>query len=98
MPKRREPKASAIKAIQPEPTKEQIETFAAGADDGTIKQKKGLPKLDPNAKRDFKAISLRLNEYEMLKLEDGCRATGRTKLNFIRYAILKLTAEIQSED
>lgn len=45
---------------------------------------------DPHAKRDFKAITVPFNEYEFNKLEELARRTGRTKLNLIRWAILKM--------
>jgi predicted DNA-binding protein len=49
--------------------------------------------LDSDASRDFKAIRLPFNEYEYRQLEEASRRTGRSKLNFIRYAMLKMAAE-----
>ena len=90
MPKRREP-ALAIKEAQNTPTPAQIEAFAAGADGGLTTQN---AILDSEASRDFKAIRLPFNEYEYRQLEEASRRTGRSKLNFIRYAMLKMAAEI----
>ncbi len=98
MVKRREPKAST-----PKSTAEQIEAFVAGAEDGPLvpsvqsitndKQ----PALNQNAIRDYKAIRVPFNEYEHQQLEIASQLSGRTKLNFIRYAMLKLAKEIQEE-
>ncbi|WP_020405268.1 hypothetical protein [Hahella ganghwensis] len=91
MVKRREP-ATAKK----QPTPEEIEAFASGADGGSITPKQEeKPALDPNAKREFKAIRVPFNEYEYSKLEEVATKTGRTKLNVIRWAILKLAEEMQ---
>ena len=91
MVKRREPAS-----IKREPTAEQIEAFASGADGGAAKPKQEeKPTLDPNAKRDFKAIRVPFNEYDYSKLEAIANKTGRTKLNVIRWAILKLAEEME---
>ncbi len=89
MPKRREP-ALAIKEAPNTPTPAQIEAFAAGAD-GEVTTQNAI--LDSDASRDFKAIRLPFNEYEYRQLEEASRRTGRSKLNFIRYAMLKMAAE-----
>lgn len=89
MPKRREP-ALAIKEAPNTPTPAQIEAFAAGAD-GEVTTQNTI--LDSDASRDFKAIRLPFNEYEYRQLEEASRRTGRSKLNFIRYAMLKMAAE-----
>ena len=89
MPKRREP-ALAIKEAPNTPTPAQIEAFAAGAD-GEVTTQNAI--LDSDATRDFKAIRLPFNEYEYRQLEEASRRTGRSKLNFIRYAMLKMAAE-----
>ena len=82
MPKRREPGALT-------PGTEQIEAFAAGANP--------TPKApDPTAPRDFKALRVGLNEYEYQVLEVASRRAGRSKLNFIRHAILKMAEEMES--
>ena len=90
MPKRREP-ALAIKEASNTPTPAQIEAFAAGAD-GEVTTQNAI--LDSDASRDFKAIRLPFNEYEYRQLEEASRRTGRSKLNFIRYAMLRLAAEL----
>ena len=90
MPKRREP-ALAIKEAPNTPTPAQIEAFAAGAD-GEVTTQNAI--LDSDASRDFKAIRLPFNEYEYRQLEEASRRTGRSKLNFIRYAMLRLAAEL----
>ena len=81
MVKRREPQATVL------PTNDQIEVFAAGADGGAENTR---PAINTNAIRDFKAIRVPFNEYEYNLLEDVAKKTGRTKLNVIRWAILKL--------
>jgi len=96
MPIRREPKASSTTTVKSQPSTKQIEAFAAAADGG-IPEPERNP-LNPNAKRDFKAIRVPFNEYEFLKLEEAIQETGRTKLNFIRYAVLKLAKEVQKGD
>ena len=93
MPKRREP-ALAIKEASNTPTPAQIEAFAAGAD-GEVTTQNAI--LDSDASRDFKAIRLPFNEYEYRQLEEASRRTGRSKLNFIRYAMLKMAAEINEK-
>ena len=93
MPKRREP-ALAIKEAKNTPTPAQIEAFAAGAD-GEVTTQNAI--LDSDASRYFKAIRLPFNEYEYRQLEEASRRTGRSKLNFIRYAMLKMAAEINEK-
>ncbi len=91
MVKRREPAS-----VKRKPTIEEIEAFASGADCESVQQKqKGENLSDPNAKRKYKAIRVPFNEYEYLKLQEAASKTGRTKLNFIRWAILKLAEEVQ---
>lgn len=97
MVKRREPKANAMNQAKPEPTPEQIEAFAAQAEGGSLSPAKE-PELDPNANRDFKSMRFPFNEYEYRQLEIGSRLTGRSKLNFIRYAMLKLAKEMQEQE
>jgi hypothetical protein len=91
MVKRREPQASA--ASKPQPTPEAIEAFASGADGGTTPKQDLNVTLDPEANRDYKAIRVPFNEYEYNILEAAARKTGRTKLNYIRWAILKLAED-----
>lgn len=70
------------------PIKDKVEAFASGAD-----QDERHVKINPNAPRNFKAIRVPFNEYEYRKLEELASKTGRTKLNAIRWAILKMSAE-----
>ncbi len=96
MVKRREPKASALNLVSSQPTDEQIEAFASAAEGGSsIKAKE--PELNQNAIRDFKAMRVPFNEYEFEQLTLACKLSGRSKLNFMRYAMLKLAKEIQNE-
>lgn len=97
MVKRREPKASVSNAIKTEPTPEQIEAFAAQAEGGRLTPAKE-PELNPDANRDFKSMRFPFNEYEYRQLEIGSRLAGRSKLNFIRYAMLKFSKELQEEE
>lgn len=89
MVKRREPRASTTGR---QPTKEQVETFASGAENSTVTKIK--PKLDPSAKRDFKAIRVAFNEYEYSILNEAAPKTGRSKLNFIRWAVLQMAKNL----
>lgn len=97
MVKRREPKASGLKQIKSEPTKEQIEAFASRAEGGEGAVEPIVKKLDQNANRDYKAMSVPFNEYEFEQLTKGAKLSGRSKLNFMRYAMLKLTKELEKE-
>ena len=73
---------------------EQVEKFAAGADGGAVSQ--AVP--DQNAIRKFKCLSVPLNQYEHEQLVIGARLSGRSKLNFIRHAMLKMTKNLQLEE
>ncbi len=91
MVKRRTPQASSPGSRTP--SAEEIERFASGADSPTPATK---PKtLDENAPRDFKSIRIPFNEYEYRRLEEACKKTGRSKLNFIRHAMLQAADEEQ---
>ncbi|MGR9115405.1 MAG: hypothetical protein ACU85E_06535 [Gammaproteobacteria bacterium] len=95
MVKRRTPKVSGNKAVS-ELTPEQIEAFASGAEGGTQTPKPNV--LDSDANRDFKAMRVPFNEYEYEQLVKGAKISGRTKLNFLRYAMLKFSKELQEEE
>jgi hypothetical protein len=97
MVKRRSPKAIGLNVVKPQPTAEQIEEFAAGAEGGVAFEKLKAPELDQDANRDYKAIRFPFNQYEYERLEIASKLSGRTKLNFMRYAMLKLAKEIQDE-
>jgi hypothetical protein len=63
-----------------------IEQFGNEADGAT-------PQINPNAKRDFKSIRVPFNEFEYEKLAKAAALSGRSKLNFLRHAMLKLASE-----
>ncbi len=95
MVKRREPKATPA-----EPLAEKIEAFVTGSEDGQVIELEADVKplvVDKNAIRDYKAIRVPFNEYEYRQLEIASQLSGRTKLNFIRYAMLKLAKELQEQ-
>lgn len=50
---------------------------------------------DRNAKRDYKAINLPLNKWEFDMLEKYSKKTNRTKLSFIRNAIMETIENMQ---
>jgi len=95
MVKRRDPQKNNLSIVKPEPTPEQIEEFASGVDGGKPELKGKT--LDQNAPRKFKTISLPFNEYEYEQLLKGINLSGRSKLNFVRYAMLKLAKELEEE-
>ena len=84
MPKVRKPAATTAA-----PTSDQIEAFAAGAEAAPTAQEP-----DPAAPRNFKALKVGFNEYEYQILEAASRQSGRSKLNFIRHAVLKMAEEM----
>ena len=86
MVKTREPKTP----VTPDPTA--LERFAAGA------ETKDQPTLNPNAPRDFKAVRLPFNQYEWTRLESACQKTGRSKLNFLRRAMLSLADAVENNE
>ena len=69
---------------------EQIAQFTEAADGEAVKP----VALDKNAKRTFKAMQVVFNEWEFKRLEAACEVTGRTKLGFVRFALLKVIDEI----
>ena len=97
MVKRRSPKASALNIVRQEPTPEQIEAFASGAEVNPKPAQPETRELDPDAIRDFKAMRVPFNEYEYEQLVKGAKLSGRSRLNFMRYAMLKLAKELQEE-
>ena len=61
---------------------------------GQSTQKTDTPKApEPH---NFKALKLGLNEYEYRILEEACRKAGRSKLNFIRHAMLTMADDAGS--
>ena len=95
MVKRREPKASTLNLVNTQPTQEQIEAFAAAAEGGSQSTLIKEPGPDPSAIRNYKAMRVPFNQYEFEQLEVGSKLSGRSKLNFMRYAMLKFAKEIQ---
>lgn len=93
MPKRRAPaNLSPAATTTAYLTDAQVEAFAAGAD-----QQDTPPKPDPEANRDFKGIRVGFNEYEYRILEEASRRTGRSKLNFIRHAVLTMAKQLEPD-
>ena len=74
-----------------------MKAFVAGAEDGLLVTSIDTPVVNKNAIRDYKAIRVPFNEYEYRQLEIASQLSGRTKLNFIRYAMLLLAKEIQED-
>lgn len=96
MVKRRTP-PNALASTRTEPTPEEIEAFAAAAEGRSSAVKIQEPELNQNAIRDFKAMRVPFNQYEYEQLVIGAKLSGRSKLNFMRYAMLKFAQEIQNE-
>lgn len=90
MPKRRAPASLPPATTTAHLTDAQVEAFAAGAD-----QQDTPPQLDPEANRDFKGIRVGFNEYEYRILEEASRRTGRSKLNYIRHAVLTMAKQLE---
>lgn len=61
----------------------QIEQFADGADGAPTRN------LEPSAPRTHKRINVPFNEYEFKKLEEAAQRAGRSKLNYLRWAMLE---------
>ena len=89
MVKRREVK----KPVEPDSIAAKIEAFIEQADGENVKQSDDV--LDPNAKRDYKSIRVPFNEFEFQNLEDLAAATGRSKLNAIKWAISVALESVQ---
>ena len=92
MPKRRATASLSPATTTAHLTDAQVEAFAAGAD-----QQDTPPKLDPEANRDFKGIRVGFNEYEYRILEEASRRAGRSKLNYIRHAMLTMAKQLEPE-
>lgn len=93
MVKRREQKITPSSIEKKEPTAAEVEAFANQAD-GVVPKKE----LDKDAPKNFKKMTFPFNEYEYQELLKGVNLSGRGKLNFIRYAMLKLVKELEKED
>jgi hypothetical protein len=69
---------------QPDADREkQVEAFAAGADGAPTR------KLEPSAPRTHKRINVPFNEYEFQRLEEAAKRSGRSKLSYLRWAMLE---------
>ena len=86
MVKRRRPKASVEDFT---PTDEQVNRFAAGADQGAPPptKKRSPPTPSTRSARNFKAIRVPFNEAEFNALTELAEMTGRSKLDAVRFAI-----------
>lgn len=82
MVRRREPPASLVKRRISE---DEIKKFADAADRRT--EPEGPKMSDPHT---YKTLSLALNEYHYTILDQAAEASGRSKMNFIRRAILEM--------
>jgi hypothetical protein len=81
-----------VRKIEPinitnEKLSENEKKFIESSHDGKIEDASRLL-LNKNAKRDYNAIRVPFNEYEYNELTKGAELSGRSKLNFIRLAIL----------
>lgn len=91
MPKRRAPASLSPATTTAHLTDAQVEAFAVGAD------QQDIPPKDPEANRDFKGIRVGFNEYEYRILEEASRRTGRSKLNYIRHAVLTMAKQLEPD-
>ena len=85
-------KTDVVGAARPKDVDEKrIEDFAGqanyGPEAGQVESN-----LDPNARRDYKALRVPFNEHEYNILNEAAKKVGRSKVNFIRWAVL-LAAE-----
>ncbi len=51
--------------------------------------------LDPNAKRDHLKFNVGLNAYEQKIIDEAAAKAGRSRVNFVRYAAMKLAEEME---
>lgn len=95
MVKRRTPTENPT-APTPEDLAQKVAAFAAGAED-VIDVPPTVQEIDPNASRDYKSIRVPFNEHEYGILDEAARLTGRSKLNFIRWAILQMAEQAKKD-
>ena len=62
------------------PTKKSIDEFAAGAD-------KPAGSLNKKAPRNYKSLTVSMNEYEYTRLKAACESSDRGMLDFVRQAL-----------
>jgi hypothetical protein len=86
-------KRNIVSALSTNDVTKEIEKFAAGAEGSPVSS----VEVNQTAIRDYKAIRVPFNQYEYEQLEIGARLSGRSKLNFIRYAMLRMVKELQQE-
>lgn len=77
MVKRRESRQTEIEH------EKQVDLWASGADGAPTRN------LEPSAPRTHKRINVPFNEYEFQKLEEAAQRAGRSKLNYLRWAMLE---------
>lgn len=94
MVKRRTP-VETTTTSSPEDIAQKVASFAAGAE-GVI-EPTPAQEADPNASRDYKSIRVPFNEHEYSVLDEAARLTGRSKLNFIRWAILQMAEQVKKD-
>lgn len=94
MVKRRTP-VETTATSSPEDIAQKVASFAAGAE-GVI-ETPPAQEADPNASRDYKSIRVPFNEHEYSVLDEAARLTGRSKLNFIRWAILQMAEHAKKD-
>lgn len=95
MVKRRTPvETSAI--LSPEEMAQKINSFAAGAE-GFDNTPSANQQPNMNASRDYKSIRVPFNQHEYSVLDEAARLTGRSKLNFIRWAILQMAEDAKKD-
>jgi hypothetical protein len=90
MVKRRDPKKTEIPDADPA----KIEEFASRVDELPKPGRMGRPPKAPGKKRDYKAISLPFNQAEWVVLEEAAEKAGRSKNNFIRWAIAEKAKDL----
>jgi hypothetical protein len=61
-------------------TEKSIDDFAAGAD-------KPAGSLNPKAARNYKSLTISMNEYEYTRLKAACDSSDRGMLDFVRQAL-----------
>ena len=77
-------------STQQEDVSERIRTFIDSADSESLIGSRSQ-NVDQDAIRDFKSIRVPFNEYEYRVLDEAAKRSGRSKLNFIRWAILQMS-------
>lgn len=92
MVKKREPRAS-MAALQREPTREQIEAFAAGADGGDRQPLSVIARSPQKSRRTLKKL-IAFTEAEVSVLERAAEIENRNFSSFIRAAAMQEAARL----